>query len=272
MRRLLRSQAVTPGVLRGFVRVHGLGALLRFFASEWRQSDILVRPRFGGRRFEFASNLDQFAFYHLACSWPKLEALVAKLEQLENPIVLDVGANLGVFSFLCHHRCPSAEIHAFEPARPALAYLRRNVGDFAVIREAACGERDARVEFHEVPSGLPSSSLDPERIRHLAREVYPVEMIRLDGYLQGLKLEERPLVVKIDVQGAERRVLRGLGDQLDRVDLLLLESTWFDPDSLRAALELIERGWPWGIVNAVHTGADLWLRNPARPAASRPQP
>nr|BBH91612.1 hypothetical protein KTC_63630 [Thermosporothrix sp. COM3] len=45
----------------------------------------------------------------------------------ENAIVLDVGANIGLFTLFCHSVCPSAKIYAFEPIAETFQTLRTNV-------------------------------------------------------------------------------------------------------------------------------------------------
>lgn len=46
--------------------------------------------------------------------------------------VLDIGANIGLFSLLARHRFPHAVIHCYEPDERVLPFTRRNLKDHAV--------------------------------------------------------------------------------------------------------------------------------------------
>jgi FkbM family methyltransferase len=53
------------------------------------------------------------------------------LALLDDSIVFDVGANIGVFSLFVAARCPYATIYSFEPVQPIFRILERNMRPFA---------------------------------------------------------------------------------------------------------------------------------------------
>jgi FkbM family methyltransferase len=153
-------------------------------------------------------------------------------------IVLDVGANVGGFAGDILLRAPLAEVHCFEPNTSAYADLESNATRYNVLKgrlrcftlPAAVGSRvetrDLIVTgFEEASSllavtdhcrrGWPSVDFSNKR-----RE--SVRVIRLDDYLNrhGLKTIK---LLKIDVQGFELEVLRGLGDRLTDVEYIVAE-------------------------------------------------
>ncbi len=146
---------------------------------------------------------------------------------------VDVGANVGMVSLLARRANPALRVLAIE-ADPRLAALaRRNFRahglDDAVLVNATAGDRDADA----VPFSLnPNSSLDNRVVYGQWPNVH-VPMRRLDGLLRRLGLDHGRTFFKIDTQGFELNVLRGLESVLtSRRDWLLKME--FAPDWLRS--------------------------------------
>jgi FkbM family methyltransferase len=128
---------------------------------------------------------------------------------------LDVGANVGYFSLLLAHRQPSSRVFAFEP-NPAIACHL----DESIVRNSLMDRLTLHPLAASDTSGTLSFIVDAENSGHSRLSgdgragAFEVEMIRLDDWLPA-QLGERPLhVVKIDVEGAELRVLRGMKNLL----------------------------------------------------------
>ncbi len=159
--------------------------------------------------------------------------LLASLPPLA--MVIDVGADRGQFSLVVRRRQPRSQILAFEPRaeaaetyRRALATTRPAHGQVTVI-ERALSAQPGQADLTVLTSGDSSSLLRPA-----ARlgEVYGVDTrpVQRRSVIVSTLAEEveidstrRPVLLKIDVQGAELDVLRGAIDILDSVDFLYLE-------------------------------------------------
>ncbi|MFC0003436.1 non-ribosomal peptide synthetase [Micromonospora siamensis] len=164
--------------------------------------------------------------------------------------VLDVGANIGMFSLFVHAACPDATIHAFEPVPSVAGLLRRNVAAFGVpatVHPFGLSRADGEVSFTYYPGYSMMSGhaayADPDAEvavikRFLANErdagagERDVLLDRVDELLverfagRELTVPVRPLsdvldelaperidLLKIDVQRAEADVLAGLADR-----------------------------------------------------------
>lgn len=129
-------------------------------------------------------------------------------------VVVDVGANTGVYTLLAAS-VRGTVVHAFEPYPPVAAMLRENLTLSSVRRrvhvvEAAVSDVDGTVDLWVPPDvGLveTSSSTDPGSKGGDLRRV-EVRAVTLDGWWSAAG---RPdvTVVKVDVEGAELRTLRG---------------------------------------------------------------
>src|SRR5215467_7715802 len=130
--------------------------------------------------------------------------------------VVDVGANTGQFARTIHEVLPEAHIYSFEPLSDCFVELQRVMGGIKTFQafNTALDDRDGDAEFYR-SSWSPSSSLLP--MQELHKQNFPftagesketVRVRRLDDCAEEVKIEEE-ILVKLDVQGAEDKVIEG---------------------------------------------------------------
>jgi FkbM family methyltransferase len=147
----------------------------------------------------------------------------------EHSLVIDAGANIGLFALFVKLRHPDAEILAFEPAPESARILRQNIDlhglDGVRVTEIALGSTPhPAAPFTYYPAIPGNSTRYPQRkgpakavlagilSPRVAERLYkgvditvPVE--RLSAFLRA----DRPVdLLKIDVEGGEADVLRGI--------------------------------------------------------------
>ena len=144
-----------------------------------------------------------------------LDVLLDLLGRIPEPVVLDVGANIGNHALAFATR--AAEVHAFEPAPTLCAVLRENVRQNALVNvwvhEVALSDARGTATLQvNLTGNLGASSLEP-----CSGEGQPVEVRTLTG---DAFVTQRGLghvdLIKIDVEGHEDSVLRGLRQTLAR--------------------------------------------------------
>ena len=123
-----------------------------------------------------------------------------------NPLVLDCGANIGLFSLLAMRHHPTATIHAFEPGPPNYRLFEMNrlanpdvSNRIQLHKEAIGGEtRKARWHFDEDNPGASNlyTGID---------QGFDVQIRSLTDVLQALPSEID--LLKLDIEGAEYEVL-----------------------------------------------------------------
>lgn len=169
----------------------------------------------------------------------------------ERPVVVDVGANIGMFALYAHGKWAGARLYCFEPAPRTVEALRRNVAglpDVQVFELALGGTAQTReLTFYPRYSMMSGFDADPAQDRALVRsyienvaaslddpvrrevlvdeadellegrfdevERVPCRVERLDTMAAVLGLDRIDLL-KIDVEGFELQVLEGIGDAL----------------------------------------------------------
>ena len=153
-------------------------------------------------------------------------------------IVVDVGANQGIFTLLFSRLVgPDGRVVALEPAPALFQALDRNcqinAADNVKRLPIAAGETRSQGVLHcsRVNSG------DNRLTASLKGRAVPVEIIPLDEILPT----EQVGLVKIDVQGYELNVAKGMQGILDR----------------SPAIRVFFEYWPFGLGHAGHAPREL---------------
>jgi FkbM family methyltransferase len=145
----------------------------------------------------------------------------------KSQVILDIGANVGVWSASANQIFPHATIHAFEPVPKTFATLRRNVGKMALVRTHCLG-------FSSEPKSKPMQIYSESQVNSMEDaksqigqliETIIVPCTTLDAWLKALAIDKIDLI-KIDVEGHELQVLIGGVNTFReaRVAFLLIEA------------------------------------------------
>lgn len=150
---------------------------------------------------------------------PFAKLAAARPELFRGGDVVDVGANIGYTTALFARAVEAGRrVHAFEPEERNFRWLERalareGVAAGVVANRAAVGARDGEVELWHNDAHHADHRIATAAQRGAGTQVVP--LVAVDTYLAGLGW---PAVafVKIDVQGYEHEVLRGMGETIAR--------------------------------------------------------
>jgi len=144
--------------------------------------------------------------------------------------VIDVGAHCGEFSTAIRAVLPTVQIYAFEPLSDSYKKLRTKIHEEAGSRafQVALGEERGEIMFWRSRFSKSSSVLPMADLHKLefpwSSELIPVStrIATLDDFLPHIELG-RKVLLNLDVQGYEDRVIRGGTTLLRKVDYVLAE-------------------------------------------------
>ena len=201
-----------------------------------RQSDIFLR----------SATSDWFTFdqifihedYNLKAlkRYPEFEALYAKYSAEGVPLILDLGANIGLSSVYFHHIWPSSKIVAIEPSEDNFRVLGENFGSNDQFEALLAGiasrtsklaltdpsaEKNAftTTTLEEGAEGGISGVTVPDILAHHPRS---------GGYF--------PFIVKIDIEGFESELFSGNTDWINEFPVLIIEMhDWLFPGQRTSA-------------------------------------
>ncbi len=138
---------------------------------------------------------------------------------------IDIGANIGLVSIPVAERCKVACL-AFEPEPLNFSLLQRNIGAHGLASRieafhVALFSRKCQLQLECTPSNSGDNRLKPGGDPASSGKTF-VAADRLDALIDPERLAH-PIVVKMDTQGAEVRVLKGAEKVLPHVDYLISE-------------------------------------------------
>lgn len=233
--RALKALSRLPNYVRRFGPLHGLRLCLRLEARSPDSQAQRLQVHAPGHEHPFHLRdgaADRSIFWQCVVQdqysirqFPQAERLRAKYQRLVaegvQPLIIDCGGNIGLSVRWFAREFPAAQIVVVEPDSQNLAMLRANVehlGSRVTIVQGGIwshkchlavtfregGSAGFRVE--EVPAGTPDS----------------VPAFSMQD-LMGMAGKHQPLIVKIDVEGAQAAVFSGDTSWLGHTDLLMLE-------------------------------------------------
>lgn len=128
-------------------------------------------------------------------------------------VVVDAGANLGLVTLqMAALVGPNGRVHAFEPSPAVLPYLEATLARSPslpiTLHKIGLGAEDGVLDLHIPEGNAGRASLKAEAIPNRVRQA-PVEIRPLAAVLRKERVEHVALL-KIDVEGFEVEVLRGL--------------------------------------------------------------
>src|SRR3989344_7135139 len=139
-----------------------------------------------------------------------------QLKDLNINTILDIGANVGQFATEIRSKLPNAQIYSFEPLNECFEALETSFGADPKFKafNYALGEAEVEIAMHK-SAYSPSSSILAMSQTH--KTLFPhtkehteekIKIKKLDDVARDLNLEKE-ILIKVDVQGFEDRVIAG---------------------------------------------------------------
>jgi FkbM family methyltransferase len=158
------------------------------------------------------------------------------LRDMDFDVIIDVGAHEGQYLRKFLKIFPKAEIYAFEPLKKPFAKLDKLVRKNGVhTYNIAIGDKVGRLQFFEHVDYTGSSSfLESEDILRILNPVASrqkkirVKMSTLDNAMLAKIREGQTILIKIDVEGYEERVLRGGKKIFAKANACIIEINFID--------------------------------------------
>jgi FkbM family methyltransferase len=203
------------GPLKSFIQTTGLNVYLR--RIYWAVLLTIADPKtvqLGHAQAKFRVSTRQ-EYRRLENLMYEDDVIAALLNEIDSDdVVYDIGANIGTYSCLIANNFPTSPVFAFEPHPETADRLEENVtlneGDVNVARYAlsdTSGEKEFVPVDDELGAGEHALAAKSTSTAITVETIPGDELISEDSLPQ-------PNVMKIDVEGAELKVIRGLREAL----------------------------------------------------------
>ncbi len=147
------------------------------------------------------------------------EINVIKKLNIDNRLFLiDCGCNFGFYSFYTASLSEENEIISIEASKKTLEEFNENLkinnfNNIKVINKAVLEIDNQKIEFNESEKDWESSFLDPT-FNILQKN--SVNSITIDSLVENINMDNRLLILKIDVEGADFNVLDGAKNTIEK--------------------------------------------------------
>lgn len=141
---------------------------------------------------------------------------IYKQHLVENPYIIDCGANIGMSVIYMKRQFPLAEIIAFEPDETNFSLLNKNINSFGysnvLLYKEAIWNENTTLQFSNESSMGSKIEIDT------TSNTIAVKAVRLKDFLN-----RQVDFLKIDIEGAENVVIKDIADNLHFVKNMFLE-------------------------------------------------
>lgn len=245
---------ITPLLLKVRERYHPLFHLrkLSLFRSFMQRIDFPVSIRIEDIKHpvsvSFSRNLGHVLSGGQGIESEEQKTFLRLTGMAECRTLYDVGANIGVYSFMFLSAIPNRRVHMFEPDVLNARLLRRSIQRAGLracdLTEAAVSQREGILTFHsDSVSGATGSIRDGdsflEQHHHGNSVAVQVRSVSLDHVSSTTSID--PDVIKIDAEGAELSILRGAESLLAKSRPMLFFECDQDREEVRRCL--VESGY-----------------------------
>lgn len=168
---------------------------------------------------------------------PILTDILNEVDQTD--VFYDIGANIGLYSCLVSKVIPEQRVVAFEPS-PIYNKLERNAklndlsfNHYQIAVSNSSDTVDFAIDVSDPQARM--STLDTNNSR-TDYEIQKVKSRKLDDFVEKENLPT-PTIVKIDVEGAEYDVLKGMNDIFPNIEVVYCEIHHSELDSFNVRYE-----------------------------------
>ncbi len=137
-------------------------------------------------------------------------------------VIIDIGANKGIYSLVAKCLNPDSQIYCFEPSINTFDKLKFNINlnnyDIVCEKLAVSNKSKDQIYFDLPDENQTTASLSAEKMKFwngYSGDIieYPVKTIRLSDYIIEKRLDKVDLI-KIDIEMHEPEAFEGMGDSL----------------------------------------------------------
>jgi len=207
------------------------GDLLKFLLNEFERDFILGEVYYSRNYF------------------PKINSeLDFKIE--EGNTVIDIGANVGIFSILASNLSRSGKVFAFEPVKAnydrLVSHKELNNSANLITDNRGVSNKNKKVKIHLLNDNSGGHSLNKKKFSHLQESASSIEMIQcttLKDIFDSYNIAKCDFL-KMDCEGEEYKILNALpSSYYDRINMIAIEFHHPVVSEIKLAKLLVKHGF-----------------------------
>lgn len=206
------------------------------------------------------------SIYHIANSTSKMEKLANACELVDNGFMLDIGGNIGLFSYFYKKRNPNVSVFIVEPDARLIPIIEWNLKGFksiTIINSAVGKEKGKATLFINSDSSQTNSLVENAVVSFAEKSKIVQQIVDVKTLEEICKSNNITKIntLKIDIQGGEYEVLRESRNILKSTNEALIEVCFLMPDTIELIKEADLTFKKHEIISEVIMGADIKFFN-----------
>ncbi len=194
-------------------------ALLSLLTNIEKIKDGLILDKTVKLFYQLKSDVGKQLFSYGTFENGEISFFSQRLAAINQPVVLDIGANIGVHTVGWAKDNPQMRICAFEPSPVTYKVLNKNIelnkitGQVETFLLAVSNATETRSFYHAEDDAY--SSLKDTK-RKAVKDIFKIQTTTLDDFVKDKRLDKIDFI-KIDVEGFEGEVIEGATQTLSKL-------------------------------------------------------
>lgn len=186
----------------------------------------------------------------------------------DSKIILDCGANIGIFSLWAHYLSPKSRIYAFEPTQLTFKMLENNIKvnnlEYCIsVYNEALGDADIFTKLRTTQNslGTGNSIMDSESVTPGNILIQNIKMKTIDKFVQEYKLEKVDFI-KIDTEGYEKQIIKGATETIRKFSPVVACSAYHcsnDKIEIPKLVQSINPNYQYELLNRAEKDLVFWV-------------
>lgn len=150
--------------------------------------------------------------------------LIKKLGQLKPKVIIDAGANKGMYARYLAEHCPDAQIYAFEPVGSTFEILKEGLSAYSHVECIQQGlfSESCKKEINIFNSDTHSSLVDIQGLNQKFENKENIQLIKGEEFTANYEIEEIDFI-KMDIEGAEYEAMIGFEEMINTGKIRMLQ-------------------------------------------------
>jgi FkbM family methyltransferase len=217
--------------------------------------------------------IDEGKIFGFTIHYNRLDSLVHLLREIfidfqyfvtvkkKNPVIFDVGSNIGIATLFFKMVYPESAIYSFEPDDAVFGFLKENIEGNGLKNitpiNAGLGRYTGKAQFYVPSWSSGSSSIHYEKVEiesryagqchgreNISIHQKEVDVMKVSDFImeQGIRHID---LMKIDAEGAEAEIIEDVSEVFDRIGFIILEYHYskdlLEKNSLASIISSLER-------------------------------
>jgi FkbM family methyltransferase len=183
----------------------------------------------------------------------------------DGDVVIDAGANIGMFSVKATHDFPTAHLYAFEPSARTFDVLKKNTAHYPNITRINLGLGESenqktitQYEFGAVGARMEDSSMGTLASPWEKTFSETASITTIDSFVKKGNLP-RVNFIKIDTEGYEAKILRGAAETIRKYRPVMAMSAYHHPGDKEALPALLKSICPDYLYEFKNSGSEILI-------------